>query len=201
MKPVRVKDSIFERKGGLGNYVLERKFDGWRALVMAGPGGVTLWTRGRTRIDMPDNLRAQLDSLSLPEGTILDGEIWTPSKRGTWRHNRSVICRLTLWDAIRVGTRDLSAVPLEDRRHELEVLLNGGTEDVVVIEQLPASAEAYAKIKHEAELFRKQTQSRSGFVHGVVLKRAGSPRRDHAVRCIEHPDWLKIVFDGMNSGS
>ena len=26
MKPVRVRESIFEREGGLGNYVLERKF-------------------------------------------------------------------------------------------------------------------------------------------------------------------------------
>jgi ATP-dependent DNA ligase len=198
-KPVRVRESIFESIDPQ-KYILEKKYDGWRALLIAGPVPI-LWTREKTRIDMPDNLRPQIESLNLPDGTVLDGEIWTPEKRGAWRHNKGVDCRLTLWDAIRSGKRDLSALPLEARRTELESLLGAGTRDVGIVEWLPADAASYATVRAEAESFREQAQSRSGFIHGAVLKRRGSPRRDHAVRCVEHADWLKIVVDGMNSGA
>lgn len=200
-KPVRVQESIFEREGGLGNYILERKFDGWRVLVISEAHGVSLWTREKTRIEMPDNLKSQIEDLNLPEGTVLDGEIWTPEKRGAWRHNKKVPCRLTLWDVIKSGKNCLSNSPLEERRKELELLLERKTQDVEIVEWLPATKEAYAEVKREAELFREKSQSRSGFIHGAVLKRRGSPRRDNVVRCIEHADWLKIVVDGMNSGS
>ncbi len=199
-KPVRVQDSIFEKIPESG-YVMEKKYDGWRALAISGPHGVTLWTREKTRIEMPDNLREQVESLKLPEGTVLDGEIWNPSKRGSWRHARGIKCMLTFWDVVRSGTRDVSGLKLEDRRAEMEALLGAGTDDVRTVRWLPATRAAYDEVRREAESFREEHSARSGFVHGVVLKRRGSPRRDHAVRCVEHADWLKIVPAGMQSGS
>lgn len=193
-KPVRVKDSIFEAIDP-GEYVLEKKFDGFRAIAIAGPEGVSLWTRERTHIAMPDNLKEQIEELSLPEGTVLDGEIWTPVKRGSWRHNRSVPCCLTFWDAIRSGRTDLSAQPLEERRRALRNMVGRGTKDVGTTEWLPATMESFAQVRTEAMTFRSQEKSRSGFIHGAVLKRLGSPRRDHALRSVEHADWLKIVVE------
>lgn len=198
-KPVRVRETIFETIDPK-KYVMEKKYDGWRAILIVGQTP-TLWTREKTRIEMPDNLRPQIEALRLPDGTVLDGEIWTPSKRGAWRHNKGVACKLTVWDVVRSGRRDLSAAPLEERRLELKAILGPGAEDVGAVEWLPADAASYAEVRREAESFRVQAQSRSGFVHGAVLKRLGSPRRDHAVRCVEHADWLKIVVDGMNSGA
>jgi len=187
-------------KGVSGTTFSSVSFDGWRALLIIG-STATLWTREKTRIEMPDNLREQIESLRLPEGTVLDGEIWNPTKRGSWRHNKSVKCMLTFWDAIKAGRKDVSGLPLEQRRAEMETVLGAGTDDVKTVQWLPATKEAYAEVRREAESFREQAQSRSGFIHGAVLKRRGSPRRDNVVRCVEHADWLKLVLDGMQSGS
>jgi ATP-dependent DNA ligase len=200
-KPVRAPWSVFQTLT-LSNYFMEKKFDGWRAIVQVGANNiVTLWTREKRLITMPDNLNKQLALLQMPEGTLLDGEIWNMSKRGAWKHNRSAVCALTLWDAIRVDTRDFSGEPIEKRREALEKLLEGkDTPDIKATELLAADETIARQIDAEARSFREGSQARSGFIHGVVLKRRGSPRRDNAVRCVEHADWIKIVFDGMQSG-
>jgi ATP-dependent DNA ligase len=192
-KPVRATWAVFKTLP-LQNYFLEKKYDGFRAIVQVN-SGASLWTRDKVQIAMPNNLNEQLQSLSLPDGTVLDGEIWNMSKRGSWRHNPKEICALTLWDAIRVGHRDLSNEPIETRRQQLEQLLsNKTTPDIQATEILPADEKTARAADEEAHSFREGAKAKSGFIHGVVLKRRGSPRRDNAVRCVEHADWLKIVF-------
>ena len=199
-KPLKATWAVFQTVN-LQNYFMEKKYDGWRAMVQVANNTVTLWTRDKKLIAMPNNLGEQLAKLEMPEGTLLDGEIWNMDKRGAWRHNPSVVCALTLWDAIRVGVRDLSNEGIESRRQQLEQLLAGkDTPDVKTTEILPADEKLARQIDEEAHSFREGAQARSGFIHGVVLKRHRSPRRDNAVRCVEHADWLKVVFDGMQSG-
>ena len=178
-----------------------RNYDGYRVILIAENSKFILFTRQKVEMVVPDNLREQLDILSLPEGTVLDGEIWTPTKRGSWRHNKTVQCNLTFWDAIRSGTRDMSQLALEERFAELVSLVDQKVPDIKVVKQTPANLDAYHKIVAEAEQFRAAQHSRSGFIHGAVLKRKGSPRRDHATRSVEHPDWLKLVIPGMDSGA
>jgi len=195
-KPVKVPENVFKTLDA-SKYTMERKFDGWRAIVVQA-GTTSLWTRDKVRIEMPDNLEEQLAELRLPEGTILDGEIWNPLKRGSWRHDKKVMCKLTLWDVVRDGPRDLSLRPIEERRTILDELLGKKTPDVETVQWLDATPEIFGEVLREVQAFRDENALRSGFVHGVVLKRKGSPRRDHATRCVEHPDWLKIIFEGMS---
>jgi len=199
MKPVRASSAVLKTVD-TSKYVMEKKYDGWRAIVIVNRGA-TLWTREKRKIDLPDNLREQFAVMGIPDGTILDGEIWNPTKRGAWRHNHSVVCNLTLWDAIRLDHKDLSNEPLEARRAKLESLFVGkSVPDIQMTELLVPSLELVTEIEQEAQSFRESTQARSGFIHGVVLKRKGSPRRDHVTRSVEHVDWIKIVFSGMQSG-
>lgn len=197
MKPVRVTDAVLAGPVKPDRYVMEKKYDGWRAMVLVGDR-VTLWTRERRPIEMPANLADQLASLRLPRGTVLDGEIWNPLKRGSWGHSRSVHCLLTLWDAVRLGGEDLSALPMERRHEELSRAVGTSAPDVSVVEHLPATAESLAAVRAEAVEHWSRSALRSGFIHGVVLKRRGSPRRDHCTRCVEHADWMKIVFFPQN---
>lgn len=188
-------------KGGFEGYVLEHKFDGFRCLLIVDTkGSAALWTRERKPIAMPDNLQDQVAALNLPAGTVLDGEIWTPTKRGSWRHDKGVVCNLTFWDVIRAGSEDVSQERLEKRHDRLVELLGEGTENVRAVEQQAATPENLEEALRVAKAHRDTTDSKSGFIHGVVLKRLGSPRRDHPTRSTEHPDWVKIVFDGMESG-
>jgi ATP-dependent DNA ligase len=191
-KPVRVDESILD-KIDLSQYLLEAKYDGFRCILIQN-GRTTLWTRQKNKIEMTDNLSEQVKSLNLPEGTVLDGEIWTPAKRGTWRQDKSVQCLLSFWDAIRYGNEDLSSLPIEKRKEKLRGAINGQTPDISTVESFPALKEIYFKIKEEAFRHKQATGVRSGYIHGVVLKRKGSPRRDHPTKSHEHADWIKIVF-------
>ncbi len=196
MKPMRVDKSIFQRKGGLENYILERKFDGFRCILIVDQK-IKLFTRGKVPMEVPDNLVPQLEALHLKEGTILDGEIWTPTHRGGWRHNKQVRCQITFWDIIKDGIQDISGKPLRDRRECLEGIGWAQDSDIGITMPEKPTLEVCEYIEKIANDFRSGQNSRSGFIHGVVIKKWDSPRRDNAVRCVEHPDWMKIVFDGL----
>jgi len=144
---------------------------------------------------MPTNLVEQIDSLNLPDGTLLDGEIWNPLKRGSWKHHSGISCKLTFWDTIRIGGSSVQHQPIEYRFEKLSELLNSASKDVSIVPRFEATAEQYMKVLASVKAARQASELRSGFIHGAVLKRKGSPRRDSNVRCVEHPDWLKIVIE------
>lgn len=197
MKPMRINESLLKSLD-LSNYVLEKKYDGFRALLLVEENGFRLMTRQKTELAVPNNLRPQIEALRLPPGTVLDGELWTPSKRGSWRHDKNVVCSLTFWDVMAYGGKSVGPMPLEDRRALLEKLVGKDTEDVKLVEWEPVTPERIEEIRKEAMEHRAASQSRSGFVHGVVLKRKGSPRRDNPNRSAEHADWMKIVYFAQN---
>jgi ATP-dependent DNA ligase len=195
-KPSQITERMF-RTTNWSNWLLERKFDGFRAVLIAN-GAMQLWTREHKPIVMPNNLREQVAALNLPAGTVLDGEIWTPTKRGSWRHDKTVVCNLTFWDVIRAGSQDLSQEKLEKRHERLVELIGDKTPNVMAVEQYPATVESFEAALKAAHDHRNSTDSKSGFIHGVVLKKLGSPRRDHPTRSTEHADWMKVCF--WNSG-
>lgn len=197
MKPVPVTEAAFGFLDA-NSYSMERKFDGWRALPIVGRDGTSLWTRERRRIEMPDGLGKALKELGLPPGTVLDGEIWNPVKRGGWKHAKGVECRLTLWDVIVNGGKDMSLEPIEARRAALRELIPADGDLIQIAEVLPFTVEEVRKVHEEARAVREGPGLRSGFIHGVVIKKNASPRRDHATRSVEHADWLKLVFPGMS---
>lgn len=190
-KPIRVDSGIFDRID-CSLYTAELKYDGWRAVLIAGPRGPELWTREKRKIEIPDSLSEAVRALKLPEGTVLDGEIWNPEKRGGWNHAKGSDCKLTFWDVVKIGSSDLRQRPIEERREALRSVIQT-TEEISIVEVMSASKSVHDAALESAVSIRGS--SRSGFVHGVVLKKSGSPRRDSNVRCVEHADWLKIVFD------
>lgn len=197
MKPVKIDVNFFLSRQWDG-YSLERKYDGQRAIVIMN-GTPQIWTRQGNRIETPKNLVPQLQQLNLPSGTRLDGEIWTPSNRGSWRHHPDVHCQLTMWDVMRYGKRDIGHLPLEQRRKILQDMLFSPREDISVVQQENPTPKALYAAMRAAEEHSRATRAKSGFIHGVVLKRNQSPRRDHPKRSVDHPDWLKICF--WQSGS
>lgn len=195
MKPVLIgKDGLAKLR--LDDYTVESKLDGWRALVIAN-GETRLWTRQRRPIAIPKSLQDSLNELRLKPGTVLDGEIWNPTKRGGWTDPEGDGCRLTLWDCVRNGTTSLSKEPIEIRRQALETVIGQESGLVNLTKVREASIKAIDHTEAEARAVREGGDLRSGFVHGVVLKRRGSRRHDHPNRSTENADWLKVVFSGM----
>lgn len=194
MKPVRVTETILE-KIRPEDYIHEDKYDGHRSMLVSEEREVKLFTRMKVSIPVPNNLQSQLKSLNIPIGTILDGEIWTPSKRGSWASNRNIVCSLTFWDVISFGNENVSCRSLEERRTILEDIIGAGTENIKLVVQKPVTRECIEETRKIATKHRVTSNSSSGFIHGVVLKRKGSPRRDNPLRSVEHVDWMKIVFE------
>lgn len=185
-------------KFNLPQYLMEMKMDGHRAILIVEGGQKKIFTRQKVPIALPRELTDQLTSVPMVEGTVLDGEIWNPLKRGGWTADGKEPSVLTFWDCMREGMEDISSRPLEERRKALLRTIGNGNEGVHVVDQEPATEARVREIYEESSTVRKENQSRSGFVHGVVLKLRGSPRRDHATRSKESSDWLKVVFDDMH---
>lgn len=197
MKPVLINEKVFEGLDPL-SYTMEPKFDGYRIPTIAGSDRVFTFTRQKNPLKLPATLQDELNSLNLPAGTVLDGEIWSPAKRGGWDNLPQGQCKLSFWDVIREGTKDVSSESIETRRQILTNLLSNSTPNIMQATVYAVSFENLRMLEQQAREVRDGQALRSGFIHGVVLKRNGSPRRDHACRSVEHPDWLKIVYRGLS---
>lgn len=195
MKPVRVTERILKQVSD--RYDMERKYDGHRAVVTVSDDRVAFWTREKRPMSVPRAVLEAVAEMGMPPGTVLDGEIWSSTKRGGWSSSGEDPCKVVFWDAVRVGHRSLSEDPIEARRTELARLVGGGSALVSVVSVMDATPEVLEAVREEAETARKARNARSGYIHGVVLKRKGSPRRDRSTRCAEHADWMKILLPGM----
>lgn len=188
MKPISVNRGALEQMD-LSRYSMELKFDGWRIIVILHDGAIRFYTRDKKPVQVPEKLRELVKSLRLPEGTVLDGEIWNPEKRAAWTN-------IDIWDVIKCGHQFMGASPIEERRQRLSLLVPDSG-DVKRIQVVEPTVEVIKQIEVLAFKNRNQNRLESGFIHGVVLKKNGSIRHDTSNRCKEHGDWVKYVFDGM----
>ena len=79
MKPVRVSmQSVGAHP--LDRYILEKKYDGHRAILIVDRGQKKLFTRQRVPIAISPDLASQLDPMEMKEGTVLDA---VPLSHGT----------------------------------------------------------------------------------------------------------------------
>lgn len=191
MKPVKVDNTIFQRIN-LTDYIMEKKYDGYR-ITLEKDKCVKIYTRHKNRLEIPNSLIRKIEELEIPSGTVLDGEIWNLCRRGAWNYSKNDECQMTFWDVTHYEFKDLSSQSLEKRRGVLESMIRPGSY-ISTTEVYKADVNIFQHIRKEALDHRNTNNSNTGFIHGVVLKRKGSQRRDLPKASKEHPDWLKIVF-------
>lgn len=191
MKPVRVDEEIFSRIDS-SQYTMESKYDGFRCLLNIGKT-VKMFTREMRFMETPDCLDKPFKDLNIPEDSIFDGEIWNVSKRGAWRHDRSSECQIVIWDVIKLAGKYKNESPIEERRDIVERYIPNNS-FIKPVDIFEANKTIYEDIKQNALNHRESTKSKTGYIHGVVIKKNRSVRRDHPNRSFEHPDWMKIVF-------
>jgi bifunctional non-homologous end joining protein LigD len=139
-------------------WIFERKFDGIRLIAFKQGADVRLFSRNRLPQNIPSVARAVA---SLPvENVILDGEI-------TWDHSGAY----HVFDIVWLDGRDVTSLPLEERRELLERLpFQPPLQRVTELDDLDPWARA----------------RREGW-EGVIAKRRGS-RYEHR----RSPHWLKM---------
>ena len=191
--------------GLLADWQIEWKYDGIRAQLVRRGGQSWLWSRGEELLNesFPDVLQ-QLQSL--PEGTVLDGEllVWqdqgpAPFSALQQRLGRKRVPAALLasapavflaYDLLEQGGQDLRAFSLRERRARLESLLQGQA----------VQCSPVLQAQHWAELDGLRQGSRERGVEGLMLKQLDS--RYGAGRIKGEGLWFKwksepMVVDGV----
>ena len=164
------------RLGPVDNWQVEWKYDGIRGQIVKRAGQVWLWSRGEELVTerFPEIV---LLAQSLPDGTVLDGEIlvWQGSAPASFALLQQRIGRKTLgkkiladtpvtfmaYDLLEMAGQDVRAQPQHVRRAALEQLLEATSIKLSPVERLPSWAD-FAALR---------TESRTRGVEGFMLKR------------------------------
>ncbi|MEU1726192.1 hypothetical protein [Nonomuraea sp. NPDC005692] len=140
IQPMLAKAMDHIPSGPAGAWAYEPKLDGFRGIVLVdGDRGVQLHSRRGARLNetFPEIVWSAFDHV--PAGTVLDGEIvrWATSSRldFTALHRRNIAgrrraaslaiterCHFAAFDVLRVHGRDVTGLPLRERRALLEEL-------------------------------------------------------------------------------
>ncbi len=178
-------EGLDAKLGPVDDWQVEWKYDGIRGQVVKRSGQVWIWSRGEELVTerFPEIVAL---AQSLPDGTVLDGEIlvWTDDANGSLpragrpasfallqqRIGRKVLGKKILADApvtfmaydlLEVQGHDIREKPQLERRERLEALLAGTAIRISPVEKL-ASWPAF-------EMLRKESRARG--VEGFMLKR------------------------------
>jgi DNA ligase-1 len=163
--------------GELHDWQVEWKYDGIRAQLVRRGGQNYLWSRGE---DLITERFPELAGLSLPEGTVVDGEvlIWTggdspaPFADLQKRIGRKTLSAkllaelpavLLAYDLLELDGVDLRGLPQHERRALLETLVTG-----VAKPQLRISPQVAADTWDDLAGLREESRARG--VEGMMLK-------------------------------
>jgi DNA ligase-1 len=163
--------------GDMGDWQVEWKYDGIRAQLVRRGGQNYLWSRGE---DLITERFPELASLSLPEGTVVDGEvlIWTTGDApAPFADLQKRIGRKTLsskllaelpavllaYDLLELDGVDTRALPQHERRALLETLVTGAAQAQLRISPL-VTADSWD------DLGKLRAESRARGVEGMMLK-------------------------------
>lgn len=163
--------------GDMADWQVEWKYDGIRAQLVRRGGQNYLWSRGE---DLITERFPELASLSLPEGTVVDGEvlIWTggdapaPFADLQKRIGRKTLSNkllaelpavLLAYDLLELDGVDLRNLPQHERRALLETLVTG-----VAKPQLRISPLVTADTWEDLSGLREESRARG--VEGMMLK-------------------------------
>jgi DNA ligase-1 len=163
--------------GPLSEWQVEWKYDGIRAQLVRRGGQNYLWSRGE---DLITERFPELAALSLPEGTVVDGEvlIWTggdspaPFADLQKRIGRKTLTSkllaelpavLLAYDLLELDGVDLRALPQHERRALLETLVTGVAKPQLRISPL-VTGDTWE------DLGKLRGESRARGVEGMMLK-------------------------------
>lgn len=164
--------------GELDQWQVEWKWDGIRGQVIKRKGEIFIWSRGEELVNekFPELVAM---AAQLPDGTVLDGEILAfrdgsplPFNLLQTRIGRKNVGKklmqdapisLIAYDLLEADKKDLRALPLRERRSQLEKLVGTISHERLVISAPVQSA-------NWEELAKLREESRKNFAEGFMLK-------------------------------
>ncbi len=188
-----------------GTWIIENKFDGYRAMVKIAAGNVQIFTRnGNDWTAKLKSLAAEIEAIGIDQAW-LDGEMVVMNEHGVPDFNRlqnafdnarTKDIVLYLFDVPMLGDMDLREVPLRSRRMVLQELLKGNaSERIRFSDELPSTPSAVLTAACQLGL------------EGVMLKEANSPyvsRRSESwlkLKCQRRQEFVVVGFTDRTNSS
>jgi DNA ligase 1 len=187
--------------GPVEDWLLEWKWDGIRLQLIRRGTQIALWSRGEERVDgrFPE---VEAAARALPDGCVLDGEllVWREDRVQPFAALQKRIGRLKpgaklladapvallAYDLLEQDHQDLRALPLQQRRERLAVLLEALADPRIRLSQEVRAADW-------ADAARQRERARELDVEGLMLKRRASPYQVGRRR----GDWWKWKIDPL----
>lgn len=164
--------------GDESSWVYELKYDGFRAVVGIGDGGIAMWSRNE--IDLAERFPRIAEAVSKIKAkeVVLDGEIVALDEKGTPRFqllqqgNRELIF---FFDILWLDGKDLRSLPYDDRRELLEKVL-----------RRPPAGVKLAEVIDKPWTEALRDAAATGW-EGIIAK-----RRNSIYETRRSKEWLKI---------
>src|SRR5690554_11751 len=194
-------DAEPESLGDINDWFIEKKLDGIRGQIIVRNGELFVWSRGE---DLLTDKFPEFTSLSssLPEGTVIDGEIipWKEDRPLPFQVMQTRIGRknispkylkeaplvMVCFDVLEWKGEDLRAQPIEQRRKILEMIVAEHQEENLRLSETMEFADW-----QEVAEFRKT--ARDYHCEGLMLKKKSSPYETGRRR----GNWWKWKTDPM----
>ena len=180
VKPMKATlvDAPFDESG----WLYEIKWDGYRAIAVVNDGEATLTSRNNLPFDQFRPVNEKLESLGMD--IVLDGEIVALKEDGTadfgalqnWRNTKSALLAYFVFDILWYQGRDLTSLPLLQRREILDAVIPEGQELVRKSQVFEVSGIDFFEGAKRMKL------------EGIIAKKADSAYTSD----LRSRDWLKI---------
>ncbi len=175
---------IAARRGDVGDWLLEWKWDGIRLQLIRRAGEVALWSRGEERLDgrFPE---IEAAAGALARDCVIDGELlawgegedrplpFTALQKRIQRRKPGVKllaeapARVLAYDLLELDGTDLRALPLQQRREALSELVHELGDPRIALSPL-------VDVRDWAQAARSREDARERGVEGLMLKRRDS---------------------------
>jgi DNA ligase-1 len=165
------------------NYITELKFDGMR-LILSHFDSTKLYTRHHNEVT---TIFPELQNLSLPSGTVLDGEVIVSDEEGKADfealmqrfHSNKPINQILfcVFDILYYKNKSVMHLPLTERKEILNELIPSNTKNILTIPYIKGNATQYFNAIQNNDL------------EGCVLKAANSSYIPNT----RSKQWIKVI--------
>lgn len=179
----RPASSLSEFDTKAGKWIATAKYDGWRCLIVI-DNGVEFWSRHMKKLPVSDRLREAVQSLNLPQGTVIDAE-WMARRAGV-KDELIFLITIMWWAGAWQGGK-----PEEVRWQETKNILVGKGTD------FPIRLPLYATEKF-SEFFERTKNDPT--TEGIVLKEVTSTLVGDNSDSKKNGCWVKVKWRAGDDG-
>lgn len=194
--PMRISELRLAEIAALegGDWLSQPKLDGWRRPMYRSDGTWSFHSKhgtGKAAVLPDPSLVEELESLRLPDGIGLDGEMLGRRCSSYFRGEQA----LAIWDLLYEDGQWVGGQPIEERLRRLNRLLRvkRARGEWAMAGSLVTPRVLVVKTSTEhLDLYHEQ----KGFPasEGIVMKRRSSSLVGSFTKSMDNPDWLKIKY-------